>query len=95
MGLPPGVTLMGPKSTVYSLSSFLPPSLFGHAGILAELVTFNRLRSIAIWSRLYLFRSQDAGATWRFYQRVPLPDLVAAQNELSNVPLTRFLDSRH
>jgi photosystem II stability/assembly factor-like uncharacterized protein len=95
VGLPPGVSLPGPPSTVYPEGSFLPPHLFGQTGILAESVIFSRVRSIASWSRLYLFLSQDAGASWRFYQRVPLPDLVTTRDEPSPVLLPTFLDSRH
>jgi photosystem II stability/assembly factor-like uncharacterized protein len=95
VGLPPSVQPPGAASTVYPMGTLDEPHIFGNIGVLAEAVGFYRPKPRASWSRLYLYRSADAGASWHFYQRTPLPAPTIAQYASGEGSLTQFLDIRH
>jgi hypothetical protein len=78
VGLPPGVfPLETGKSTVFPSGTLLQPSFLGRLSLLPEEVGFYRPKPRASWNRLYLFRSQDGGRTWRSAVRTPLTGPVA------------------
>lgn len=85
VGLPPGIRPPGPKDTVFPLGTFDAPHLFGREGVLAERVGFYQPKPQANWAYLYLVRSHDAGQTWQFYERVPVPD----------PSVNQYLDAQH
>jgi photosystem II stability/assembly factor-like uncharacterized protein len=94
LGLPPSVQPPTTTRQIFPMGSFDRPHIFGPVGILAESVTFSGPQPQTSRSRLYLYRSSDAGASWHFYQRTPLPAPAGAQYSYGQFSLTQFVDAR-
>jgi photosystem II stability/assembly factor-like uncharacterized protein len=95
IGLPPTVQPPTVTRQIFPMGTFDRPHMFGRVGVLAESVGFYRPKPRATWSRLYLYQSTDAGASWHFYQRTPLPAPTIAQYASGEGSLAQFLDIRH
>jgi hypothetical protein len=81
----PTTRRQGRWSDVFAAGTLDAPHIFGQEGILPEVVDFYRPHARTSWSILYLFRSRNAGATWQFFRRIPVP---AAS-------LSQYLDAQH
>jgi photosystem II stability/assembly factor-like uncharacterized protein len=95
VGLPPMVQPPTVARQIFPMGTFDQPHIVGRVGILPEIVSFYRPKPRASWSRLYLYRSSDAGASWHFYQRTPLPAPSVAQSVCGEGALAAFPDASH
>lgn len=91
VGLPPRVRTFNRTS---AMGTFDRPHIFGLTGVLAEPVQFLRTKSDTSWSRLVLYRSEDAGAHWHFYQLTPVTAPSGAAYGSDEGSLAQYLNER-
>jgi photosystem II stability/assembly factor-like uncharacterized protein len=94
VSLPPGLSPLNRPNQTFAYGTLGQPYVFGRSGILAEVVSFFQSKPHAAWSRLYIYRSEDAGSTWNLAQLTPVPGLTNGPYELGAGPVPQFLDAQ-